>query len=230
MTTAEPKQGWLSRTPTFVFLLVCVIAAPFGAAFGFFLIVLLAAISGIPTETTLVLVALGTSLLCAVGIVILLVRARRRSKPRAYSSSADAGVVQTPLLSGAGPSYFPPPLPSATKRQALGSPAKLALGLVLLVALALILLSGALEDPLRLELRNGDLIIVTNVGRKIVDIQSISINERKECGPRVGIFGVGGDFKPTKLDVGDQQIWISMCRVVRVTVRTSEGSTTYSFD
>jgi hypothetical protein len=79
MTTAEPKQGWLSRTPTFAFLLICLVAAPFGAAFGFFLIVVFAAVSGIATETTLVLVALCTSLLCAVGTVVLLRRAR---KPR----------------------------------------------------------------------------------------------------------------------------------------------------
>jgi hypothetical protein len=92
-----------------------------------------------------------------------------------------------------------------------------------------LILASRQEDTLRLERPSAGMLVVTNVGRKEVDIQDVSINERKDCGPRVGLLAIG-EFRPVTLRVGDQAIWVSTCRIVRVTVRTSDGADTYTFE
>jgi len=101
------------------------------------------------------------------------------------------------------------------------------LGFVIIVAL---LIFGSNNDSSNLEVElSGAYLTVRNIGTHPIRLLEVSINDRTECQPQVGMFGLG-PFNATDLKVGDFVILISPCiSIVRTTLRTDAGSWTYSF-
>jgi hypothetical protein len=102
-----------------------------------------------------------------------------------------------------------------------------ALGFLIIVAL---LIFANKQDSSNLEVElSGAYLTVRNIGTHPIRLLEVSINDRTECEPKVGLFGLG-PFEPTDLKVGNFVILISPCiSIVRTTLRTEAGSWTYSF-
>jgi hypothetical protein len=85
------------------------------------------------------------------------------------------------------------------------------------------------SSSLELQLSNG-LLTIRNVGTRPIRLLDVTVNERNECKPYLGgLLGLGGPFEPKELKVGDWVMLSSSCSIVRTTVRTEAGSSTYSF-
>jgi hypothetical protein len=67
---------------------------------------------------------------------------------------------------------------------------------------------------------------VENVGRSAITLTSITVNDRPEC----TVKSLRTTLFPLKLQIGEKQLMYSDCRVVRLTVRSDQGSATYSFN
>ena len=110
---------------------------------------------------------------------------------------------------------------------------KIILGILVLTALVGILFAGGNDLNLKIvrtdENFRGDGVIldITNVGQKQVRIVSIVFNERDDCPP---LAYAAMPFKARDLKVGDGLRVYSICRIIRATLKTSEGSETYSFN
>jgi hypothetical protein len=76
---------------------------------------------------------------------------------------------------------------------------------------------------------DGKAVEITNVGNKPVNITGIKINDRDDCKAGPLTLGAGGGNFPVTLKVGDKQMFISSCRIIRANVKTDSGSGTYSF-
>ena len=76
---------------------------------------------------------------------------------------------------------------------------------------------------------DGMAVEVTNVGSGPVRIDAMTINDRTDCKAGPLTFGKGGGNFPVELKVGDKQMFIASCRVIRVSVETDQGSNAYSF-
>jgi len=77
-------------------------------------------------------------------------------------------------------------------------------------------------------------ITITNIAKEAVTVTDLIVNDRSDCKvSRSGIVNNNGYAAlgqvPTKstLKVGDQMTWSSGCNVVRVTVKTDQGSDTF---
>ena len=92
---------------------------------------------------------------------------------------------------------------------------------------------------------DGKAIQSVNNGEKPITITGMTVNDRDDCkvttpsqeydrAGRLGSFAkpdpANDVFKSSILKVGDTTSYISSCRVVRVTVETDLGSTTYTFN
>ena len=132
----------------------------------------------------------------------------------------------------------PPPLPGPAKKPKAKwwkfAIAILAGGFLLLRLLASI-------NSVDLELRRTDLfdaardgkvLEITNVGRKPITLVSLTINDRADC--KVyrldAILGNNKPLFPALLNVGDKVSISGTCQVIRATVETDQGSSTYSFN
>ena len=83
-------------------------------------------------------------------------------------------------------------------------------------------------DGLELQQQQG-FVVMKNTGRQPIKIEDVSANDRPECKPHLGIL-LGRRFSPITIKVGNQAILSSPCSsVVRLTVKTSDGSATYTF-
>jgi hypothetical protein len=74
----------------------------------------------------------------------------------------------------------------------------------------------------------GPVLAIQNAGHSPIRILQIVINDRTDCAPWVDT-STGHKFQPADLKVGDATIWLSSCPIVRVEIKTSEGSYTYNF-
>ena len=99
------------------------------------------------------------------------------------------------------------------------------LGIVGLVVLLAFLGSDSDVD-LRVVLRDGldrgdrNALFVTNVGKHPVTITDIVVNDRKDCSVVT---------LPKTLQIGDEGLFASSCKVVRITVVTDGGQESFSF-
>ena len=124
----------------------------------------------------------------------------------------------------------PPPLPEKKKRSWRWLKISVWAALVLVLLLKLVASFSSLD--LELTRRGGFLgddgkaLEVTNVGRGPITITDIVINDREEC---TTTNGPGDKFKPLTLRVGDKKILFSVCQIIRATVRSDQGSGTYTF-
>lgn len=71
---------------------------------------------------------------------------------------------------------------------------------------------------------DNNIVRITNVSDHEIQLTSISINDRKEC---AGLELTAGS---ATLKVGDQRVIWSQCRIIRATISTKNGSSTYSFN
>jgi hypothetical protein len=101
---------------------------------------------------------------------------------------------------------------------------------VVVVVVLLFMFSKYENDSSSLELELSDTVLLTirNVGTHPIRLLDVTINERDECKPAVGLFGLG-HLEPRELKVGDFILLLSPCSIVRATARTDGGSWTYSF-
>jgi hypothetical protein len=102
--------------------------------------------------------------------------------------------------------------------------------IIIAVVILLAFFSTYNNDAPKLELvlGNSGYFAIRNVYTHPIKLLDISINEREECKPRVGLFGLS-HFGPTELKVGDVILLLSGCSIVRTTIGTETGSWTYSF-
>lgn len=79
----------------------------------------------------------------------------------------------------------------------------------------------------------AQIVVVTNSGSKPITIQSITVNERKDCTSNSMLRDLsvmfGGGVFPVKLGVGDSTRIAAGCTVVRVLIQSDHGSETYDF-
>lgn len=79
----------------------------------------------------------------------------------------------------------------------------------------------------------AQIVVVTNSGSKPITIQSITVNERKDCTSNSMLRDLsvmfGGGVFPVKLGVGDSTRIAAGCTVVRVLIQSDRGSETYDF-
>jgi hypothetical protein len=128
----------------------------------------------------------------------------------------------------------PPPLGLAKQKKKwrwFKLTAGLILGLVVLLKLA------AGYNPVELELhranlfdaaRDGQAVEIINVGKDLIKIMNITVNERADCTLSRVSFVDGSKPLPANLKVGDKITLMSSCRIIRATVETDKGSRTYS--
>lgn len=105
-----------------------------------------------------------------------------------------------------------------------------------LIFIVILALSG--EDSLSLTVEVvpnplAQIVVATNSGNKPITIQSITINERKDCTSNSMLRDLsvmfGGGVFPVKLGVGDSTRIASSCTVVRALIQSDRGSETYYF-
>jgi hypothetical protein len=102
-----------------------------------------------------------------------------------------------------------------------------ALGLLIMGAF---LIFANKQDSSNLEVElTGAYLTVRNIGTQPIRLLGVSINDRAECEPHLGLPPLG-PFKATDLKVGEFVVLASPCiSIVRTTLRTETGSWTYSF-
>lgn len=132
----------------------------------------------------------------------------------------------------------PPPLPNAaTKPKAKWW--KFAIAILAGGFLLLRLLSSINSIDLELRrrdlfdaARDGKVLEITNVGRKPITLVSLTINDRADC--KVyrldAILGNSKPLFPALMNVGDKVSISGTCQIIRATVETDQGSSTYSFN
>lgn len=123
----------------------------------------------------------------------------------------------------------PPTLPDAAKPKRRWRWLKILIGASAAGLLGIVVLGSYNSVSLKVQMdRNGSLV-VTNTDSKPVEIQSVTINDRKDCAVYRTGFQTLTDFKPMTLQVGDQVFMTSLCNIVRVTFETDRGSSTFTF-
>lgn len=87
------------------------------------------------------------------------------------------------------------------------------------------------DSDLEVSLLDSITMDITNKGSDPITVQSVQINDRKDCVVRMGFMGIVayGDFKPQVLKTGDRAFYITSCNIVRATVGTDKGSYKYTF-
>ena len=109
---------------------------------------------------------------------------------------------------------------------------KITIGIVAAGFLVIRLLGSSNSLPLELtrksiidRVQDGKIVEVVNVGSKPITITNVNINDRNDC----AVFSPTEQFQAITLKIGDVKLFVSACRIVRVTVQTTDGSATYSF-
>lgn len=101
-------------------------------------------------------------------------------------------------------------------------------------AVILLLRLASCADSLDLEVRRMGAMTrdddkafeVANIGRSAITITGITINDRPEC----EVSAIRNTLFPLKLQIGDKQLMFSDCRIVRLAIRSDQGSATYTFN
>jgi hypothetical protein len=115
---------------------------------------------------------------------------------------------------------------------------KIAILITLAVVVTSLILIVTSEDSLELQVEAipnplAQIVVVTNSGSKPITIQSITVNERKDCTSNSMLRDLsvmfGGGVFPVKLGVGDSTRIAAGCTVVRVLIQSDRGSETYDF-
>jgi hypothetical protein len=96
------------------------------------------------------------------------------------------------------------------------------------ILLAFFLTHNNDAPQLEFESGNSGYFAIKNVDTHPIKLLDVSINEREECKPRVGLFGLK-PFESTELKVGDVILLLSPCSIVRTTLTTETGDWTHSF-
>jgi len=132
----------------------------------------------------------------------------------------------------------PPPIPSiASKAKRKWRWLKTILG-ILAAGFLVVRILGS-YNPMDLELdrrdlfdaaHDGKVLEMTNVGSKPVKLVRIAINDRPDCNVSRLSFVDNSPLFPSILKIGDKLSLLSSCQVVRATVETDQGSSTYSFN
>jgi hypothetical protein len=130
------------------------------------------------------------------------------------------------------PTALPPPLPAAKPKSRRGLTIFIAICAAAILAANLIKIANSQND---LELvkqgafsdDDGMAVEVTNVGHKPVTIIGMKVNDRDDC--KAGPLTLGNLNFPVKLNVGDKQMFVSTCNIIRINVQTDGGTSSYSF-
>ena len=132
----------------------------------------------------------------------------------------------------------PPPIPSvASKPTSKWRWLKIAIGIIAAGFLAIGILGS--YNPVNLELvrrdlfdaqHDGKVLEMTNTGSKPVKIIRITINDRPDCTIYRLSFVDNSPLFPSTLKIGDRVTLAGSCQIIRATVETDQGSSTYRFN
>ncbi len=112
----------------------------------------------------------------------------------------------------------PPPLPQKKRRWRWWQTV-----LVIIFGGYFILKLISSYNPVSLDVRlfpDGS-VSITNTGDGPIKLLDVLINDRRECREK---------SEPRELKIGEQAAIFSPCNIVRLSVQTSKGSATYSFN
>jgi hypothetical protein len=119
-----------------------------------------------------------------------------------------------------------------TARPGLRSPKQfLIIAGVMVAAIFVVIVIFSNSGPkLKVQTQAG-LLSIQNIGSEPIIIRHLSVNDRSDCTTErshLDLFAPPGET-PT-LKVGDAAAWIVYCPVVKLTVETNLGTSTYTFD
>lgn len=103
----------------------------------------------------------------------------------------------------------------------------IALGVGAVVVVFIALVGADDTDQLNVNTSMGNLISIQNIGKEAVTITNVRINERDDC--QIAALTGAGRATPLQLRVGDAFLWASNCSIVRATITTANGSSSYTF-
>jgi hypothetical protein len=247
MQISRHEHNWVQRMPTVLFATLCVAAVLAGAAISFILGAIVGGIVGIDDKGVQGLIPLGFAIAGGVGAGVLMARARsqRSQEQRDHTVSSVQGDRAAPH--GGNP-IEQPHESVRIRRPAISAPIAgwtrvlrqpwIYMAFAALAALALLLMfddspsnlkvvsyPGRVNFPLTLSPR----LTTPNVGNHPVKILGIEVNEREDCSTSDNLLSQEGSKFPVELKVGDTGTWFTPCGIVRTTVKTSDGTATYSF-
>jgi hypothetical protein len=145
----------------------------------------------------------------------------------------------------------PPPIPSSAislspkkKRSLFGQMVRWAIyGLVIVGAVDVVsgLLGGSgatngaqqqVDDDAQLsaETDSSNAVKITNVGREVLQVKNIRINDRDDCKADFTITNLLGQNHGSTLKVGDSLSFIATCQPIRMKVYTDKGDIDLSFN
>jgi hypothetical protein len=219
--TPRTKRNWIQRLPATLFGLLCITAALVGACVSFILGAMAGWIIGIDSGDIEALVLLGFVFAGAVVGVLLVARARKRQLVDVFHGHPIATDIQTGRWT------------RTLRRPWVYVGLFLLAGVVLMLPLfdrspsnlRVVSYPARVSFPLTLSPR----LTITNIGDHPVRIFDIAINDRKDCSTSDDVFSQADSRFPVELKVGDTGTWFTTCGIVRATVKTSDGTATYSF-
>jgi hypothetical protein len=247
-TNQPSKRPLIQRLPAVLFGITCVISAAVAAIVFFILGAIFARLIPIAKELEPPLL-LAFALAGALLTIYLTMRARNRKhlqlapqQPEASfpSEKAIASPTQSADRKQHGPDQqlFAGPDSKKGLAQLLKRP-WIYIGLVLTAILVKFLFSpdSSLSNlrvvsypaQVRFPLTLSPRLTITNVGDHPVRILGIEVNEREDCSTSDDILSQKDSTFPIELKVGDTGTWFTKCGIVRTTIKTSDGTATYTF-
>jgi len=134
----------------------------------------------------------------------------------------------------------PPPLPTGAKAKSRWKWLKILIGITAAGFLVIGIVGSYHSPDLDLELvrrdlfdaaHDGKVLEITNVGTKPIKLTGLTVNDRPDC--KVyrldAMLGNNTPLFPSILKVGDEISIAGSCQVVKATVETDQGSSSYSF-
>ena len=130
----------------------------------------------------------------------------------------------------------PPPLPTGARSR--WKWLKILIGVVAALFLVIRLLGSYGAPDLELVRRDlfdaahdGKVLEVTNVGKKPIKLISLMVNDRPDCKVYQldAVLGNAKPLFPSTLNIGDEVSITGSCQIIKATVETDQGSSSYSF-